>query len=208
MPFAPISPENPLILASGSPRRKALLRQLGLPYRARKSRVLERLPEGPPESVARRLAEQKASRVGAAFEKAWVLGADTLVITDRILGKPDGTADACRMLRLLSGREHQVITGFCLLDPHRSPCHSEAVSTRVRFKPLREAEIEAYVATGEPFGKAGGYAIQGIGAFLVESITGSYTNVVGLPLCALVKALQTAGAVAGFPLPAGESPRG
>ena len=104
------------------------------------------------------------------------------------------------MLRRLSGREHEVITGLALLAPDGRTAHNESVSTLVKFKTLREAEIEAYLATGEPFGKAGSYAIQGIGVFLVESIQGSYTNVVGLPLCALTRALVNCGALTIFPL--------
>jgi len=101
----------------------------------------------------------------------------------------------------LSGREHRVITGFCVLDPLGRIARTEAVETLVRFRSLSRQEVEAYLATGEPFGKAGGYAIQGIGAFMVEGITGSYTNVVGLPLSALIKALLAEGALRAFPLP-------
>jgi septum formation protein len=104
------------------------------------------------------------------------------------------------MLSLLSGKEHEVITGFCLLNPSGEMAHSEAVTTLVKMKRLDEKEINAYVAIGEPFGKAGSYAIQGIGAFLVESISGSYTNVVGLPVCALIKSLLATGALKNFPL--------
>ncbi len=113
------------------------------------------------------------------------------------------------MLRLLRGVEHSVVTGFCILDPSGKIAHSEAVSTLVRFKRLRQEEIDAYISTGEPFGKAGSYAIQGVGAFMVESISGSYTNVVGLPVCAVIKALISTGALKAFPLPsARQSPKG
>ena len=105
------------------------------------------------------------------------------------------------MLRLLSGREHRVITGFCLLDPSGGAVHSEAVSTRVSIKTLSDQEIDAYVLSEEPFGKAGSYAIQGVGSFMVKGITGSYTNVVGLPLYALIKALIRVGALKSYPLP-------
>ena len=104
------------------------------------------------------------------------------------------------MLLLLNGKEHRVITGFCVLDPSATVAHSEAVTTLVRFKPLSEQEIEGYIRTGEPFGKAGSYAIQGVGSFMVEAINGSYTNVVGLPLCAVIKALVSAGGLECFPL--------
>jgi septum formation protein len=109
------------------------------------------------------------------------------------------------MLLRLSGREHRVLTGFCLVDPSGQTAHSEAVVTRVKMKKLTEEEVRRYVASGEPYGKAGSYAIQGLGAFMVKSISGSYTNVVGLPVCALVKALLVTGALKVFPLNAGAS---
>jgi septum formation protein len=104
------------------------------------------------------------------------------------------------MLLLLSGQEHRVVTGFCILDPSAEVAHTEAVTTRVRFKGLSEHEIENYIRTCEPFGKAGSYAIQGVGSFMVEAINGSYTNVVGLPLCAVIKALVSVRALECFPL--------
>ena len=104
------------------------------------------------------------------------------------------------MLSLLSGETHKVHTGYCILNPYGELAHSETVTSLVRMKPLSAEEIDAYIMTGEPFDKAGSYAIQGIGAFMVESISGSYTNVVGLPLCALVKALLSIGALRSFPL--------
>ncbi|MBW2284748.1 MAG: Maf family protein, partial [Deltaproteobacteria bacterium] len=116
-------------------------------------------------------------------------------------GKPQGTQEAVQMLSKLNGKEHEVITAFSLLDPIGSPAYREEVFTRVKMRTLSNEAIGAYVATGEPFGKAGGYAIQGTGAFMVESISGSYTNVVGLPLCALVKALLNIGALKDFPPP-------
>ncbi|MBN1102638.1 MAG: septum formation protein Maf [Deltaproteobacteria bacterium] len=201
MIFHTIAPHCPLILASSSPRRKRLLRQLGLPFRIRASRVDENGATGEPATRACALAEKKAR---TAFRKAgnrWILGADTLVVfEDRMLGKPLDEKEAAAMLSLLSGKEHRVVTGFCLLAPEGHPAHSEAVTTRVRMKRLGREEILGYIATGEPFGKAGGYAIQGIGAFMVEGISGSYTNVVGLPVCAVIKALLAAGALKNFPL--------
>jgi septum formation protein len=117
-----------------------------------------------------------------------------------VLGKHTDEDEAFAMLRQLSGREHRVITGFCLVASDAKTSYSEAVVTRVTFKRLTKEEIFGYVATGEPFGKAGGYGIQGIGAFLVKEISGSYTNVVGLPLCALVSALLATGALKAFPI--------
>jgi septum formation protein len=127
------------------------------------------------------------------------LGADTVVVLDStILGKPVDRADACAMLARLSGQEHRVITGFSISGP-RGEHHTQAVTTRVKFRELTSREVEGYMDTGEPFGKAGSYAIQGIGVFLVESITGSYTNVVGLPLCEVIRALVRLGALETYP---------
>jgi septum formation protein len=148
------------------------------------------------------LAERKARQVHSKSKKAWILGADTVVaIDDIIMGKPADEVEARNMLSTLSGKEHRVITAICILSPSGEIAHSEAVTTRVRFKTLTDQEIGGYVDTGEPYGKAGGYAIQGIGAFLVQSISGSYTNVVGLPLCALISALLSVGAIPRFPIP-------
>ncbi len=201
MAFRCITPSHPLILASASSRRKQLLRQLAIPFVAKPSRIAEALAGQPPQSLCRQLAEAKARDVWERSRPGWVLGADTLVVAGgHTLGKPGHAKEACEMLARLSGREHQVVTGFALIDPAGSLCHAQTLTTRVRFRELSAQEIEAYVRTGEPFGKAGGYAIQGIGAFMVEGIRGSYTNVVGLPLCAVVSTLRTAGALKTFPL--------
>ena len=203
MSFSVISPESPLFLASSSPRRKTLLRQIGLPFRSFSSAVEENLFQGDPGRNACVLAEKKARRVFTQSRGNWVLGADTMVVLDdAVLGKPESREEACSMLLRLSGREHRVLTGFCLIDAAGQTAHAEAVVTRVKMKGLTEEEIRAYVASGEPYGKAGSYAIQGLGTFMVESISGSYTNVVGLPLCALVKALLATGALKVFPLTA------
>jgi septum formation protein len=201
MRFPVISDQNPLILASASPRRKRLLSQIGLPFRSIPGKVNEQEVQGVPIQTSRLLAEKKACQAFGKVQPAWVLGADTIVvINEEILGKPKDEAEARHMLRHLSEKEHRVITGLCILDPSGRPVHSDAIATLVRFKRLNEREIEGYLHTGEPYGKAGGYGIQGIGAFMVETISGSYTNVVGLPLCALVKALVEVGALKGFPL--------
>ncbi|RPI75720.1 MAG: septum formation protein Maf [Desulfobacteraceae bacterium] len=201
MPFKTITPKFPLILASASPRRKSLLEQIRIPFQVIVSEMKENHSAGGPAENARALALQKAQKVAALSPGYWTLGADTIVVLgENILGKPQDPEAVRSMLRRLSGREHEVITGFALLSPDGRPVHQEAVVTQVRFKNLSQAEIETYLATNEPFGKAGSYAIQGIGVFLVESITGSYTNVVGLPLCALTRALVTCGALSIFPL--------
>lgn len=201
MSFQTISKENLLILASNSPRRKRLLQQINLPFRSLPSDVDENQVLGEPPVKAVLLAEKKAKAVYSQSEESWILGADTIVVVGgSILGKPKDHEDIHFMLSCLNEKEHEVITGFCLLDPSGEVAHSEAVTTLVKIKRLSRGEINAYVATGEPFGKAGSYAIQGVGAFMVESISGSYTNVVGLPVCALVKSLLAAGALNNFPL--------
>ncbi|HDH98360.1 MAG: septum formation protein Maf [Deltaproteobacteria bacterium] len=199
--FPIISAQNLLILASASPRRKRLLAQVGIPFQSVTSKANEEGVSGDPAQISRVLAEKKAFHVCSETGHSWILGADTIVTIDnRILGKPEDSEKAREMLLLLGGKEHRVITGFCILDPSAMVAHSESVTTLVRFKPLSVKEIEAYVRTGEPFGKAGAYAIQGMGSFMVEAITGSYTNVVGLPLCAVIKALVSARALECFPL--------
>jgi septum formation protein len=201
MDFPIITNHNPLYLASGSERRRRLLEQLRLPFRSLPSDVEEDLSDNERSFGTLRLAERKARSILPLSRSGWVLGADTVVVLENeILGKPKGYSDALSTLSRLSGKEHTVITGFCLLDPLGKTAHAEAVETLVRFRSLTAREVEAYIATGEPFGKAGSYAIQGIGAFMVERITGSYTNVVGLPVCALIKALLAKRALQAFPL--------
>lgn len=196
----PIDEKHPLVLASASPRRTRLLSQMGIPHRVVVSRVDENGRVESPEAFCRNLAYLKAKDVGSRENVSWILGADTIVVIgSKVLGKPETHEDAQRMLSLLGGKDHQVITGFCVLNPAGVIAHSESVTTTVRFKPLSEEAIAGYIGTREPFGKAGAYAIQGVGAFMVESISGSYTNVVGLPMCALIKALTQCGALKSFP---------
>ena len=147
-----------------------------------------------PESYVKKLAKSKAIDISKKHPDSWVLGADTIVlIGDHILGKPGSKNEARLMLKKLSGNTHQVITGYCLCHQTQNQIIAETVKTDVRFKTLRDAEIEWYIQTGEPFDKAGAYAIQGIGTFLVESINGSYTNVVGLPVCEVMEHLINKG---------------
>jgi septum formation protein len=196
-----INTDHPLILASASPRRRELLAQIRLPFRVVPSHVDEGEIADEPTGICRGLAEKKAIQVHSLEDPSWVLGAETIVVIgNKVLGKPRDEKEAGEMLLLLAGTTHSVVTGFAILDPSGILVHSEAVSTAVRFKPLDDREIEAYVRTGEPLGKAGAYAIQGMGAFMVESISGSYTNVVGLPICAVIKALIRVGAIETFPL--------
>jgi len=133
--------------------------------------------------------------LNCAVEGRWFLGSDTIVLRDgAILGKPRSPEEAFAMLQSLSGRGHRVVSGYALFDRETGEAESGAVTTTVNFKRLSREEIDGYIATGEPFDKAGAYAIQGIGAFMVKNIEGSYTNVVGLPLCEVVDLLERAGA--------------
>ncbi|NIS59759.1 MAG: septum formation inhibitor Maf [Proteobacteria bacterium] len=186
-----------LILASSSPRRRQLLRQIGLDFDEVPSDVKENFIDGEsPKDHVLRLAEAKARRVAEVYPNRWVVGADTVVSIDgMILGKPQTDREAYQMLIALSGRDHVVITGVSLCHGARGKGHTMAVETVVRIKNLDPGEITWYIGTGEPFGKAGGYAIQGIGAFMVQRIEGSYTNVVGLPLCEFLEVLNHLKAV-------------
>jgi septum formation protein len=176
---------EPLILASGSPRRKDLLQSVGLTFEVIESGVEETgCSAGSPDSLVKRWAQEKALAVSRVRPDCWVLGADTIVVLgERIFGKPNGPEEASAMLRDLSGRAHEVVSGLCLAHGGKGVLRVDSVTTRVHFKPLAEAEIAAYIHTGEPMDKAGAYGIQGMGAFLVRSVQGSYTSVVGLPLC-------------------------
>ena len=188
-----------LILASASPRRLELLSQVGIRCRVVPSNVAEEPLDGEtPEEHVLRLAREKARKVTAGLTAGgWVLGADTIVmIGGKVLGKPVDEAGAARMLRELSGRVHSVMTGYCIVDGVRGKKEiARIVKTEVKVKDLTENEIEGYVSTGEPMDKAGAYAIQGIGSFMIEEIWGSYSNVVGLPLCQVVNDLESVGAV-------------
>ena len=178
-----------LILASQSPRRSELLKTAGIPFRISPANVDETSKSGEePEEYVKRIAEMKAIAEPASGDEI-VLGADTIVIIDdAMLGKPKDEADAARMLGLLSGRRHEVITGICLKG--RGKLVGDWAVTRVWFAPLSEAEITDYVASGEPMDKAGAYAIQGLGSKFVERIDGSYDNVVGLPVALVYKHLK------------------
>jgi septum formation protein len=190
-----------IVLASASPRRRELLTQIGLKFQVVPSRAEELvLPGETPEEHVIRLSIDKASDVAAQkeVEGRWFIGSDTIVLCDgQILGKPADERHAAQMLRMLSGREHRVLSGFAVFDRQTGEQRAEAVSTKVRFRELTDAEIARYIASGEPADKAGAYAIQGLGVCFVAEIEGSYTNVVGLPLCRLTLALKQLG----VPLP-------
>jgi septum formation protein len=186
-----------LILASTSPRRRDLLEQTGLEFAVIPSNLAEdSIPLSSPESYVKRLAEAKAKEISQRHRDSWVIGADTIVISNNtILGKPESRSDALKMLRSLSGKTHQVLTGYCICCTSIGRLFSETIKTDVCFKTLTELQIEWYLNSGEPFDKAGAYGIQGIGAFLVKHIHGSYTNVVGLPVCEVFEFLINEGVV-------------
>ena len=184
--------EDELILASASPRRFHLLKQVGIPFRQVVSGVTEDI-EAPaePEAHVLELSRRKAEDVARRLNSGIVLGADTVVVLEgQILGKPANAREATEMLRRLSGRTHQVYTGLTLIDVAADVSVSHVEVTEVTFRELSEEEIAAYVATGEPLDKAGAYGIQGKGALLVSGINGCYYNVVGLPLAGLMNMLR------------------
>lgn len=180
-----------IILASQSPRRRYLLERAGLRFAVIPSRIDENsVSAAAPDDYVYNVAVAKAKDIARLHPESWVIGADTVVVAEGcILGKPASTAQARDMLRRLSGRMHQVLTGYCICRLSGGREFADVVRTDVLFKTLTDAEIEWYIQTGEPFDKAGAYAIQGIGTFLVKSINGSYTNVVGLPVCEIVEFL-------------------
>ncbi|KAB2829355.1 MAG: septum formation inhibitor Maf [Candidatus Dadabacteria bacterium] len=187
-----------LVLASSSPRRKKLLESLGLSIEVIIPSADEDILGGEsPGEFASRVAFEKAASVSRGLDSdSVVLGADTIVVVDdTVLGKPLDENDAARMLGLLSGKEHYVLTAFSIVRPREELLHAEIVSTAVRVCELAASDIEGYIKTGEPMDKAGAYGIQGVGAFMVEGVTGSYTNVVGLPLPEVLRALTKLGAV-------------
>lgn len=186
-----------LVLASASPRRQELLEMLGIDLIVEPSGIDESYRPG--ESArehALRLSLEKARDVAEKYPGLWVLGADTIVVVDsEVLGKPDGKEDARQMLLKLSGREHVVITAFALVFRQTGMEYSQAVESRVTFNPLEEDELQWYLDTGEPYDKAGAYAVQGRAAAFIKEICGSHTNVIGLPLSEVVEALRKTGAM-------------
>jgi nucleoside triphosphate pyrophosphatase len=193
-----ISDEDPLlILASKSPRRRYLLEQAGLKFSVIPSSIDEsKIPLCAPEIYVRILSEAKAHDISKKYPEKWVIGADTIVLKNGdILGKPASRDEARNMLKQLSGQVHRVLTGYAVCCKAKNKMFSETVKTDVLFKHLTHDEIEWYVHTKEPFDKAGSYAIQGFGTFLVKSINGSYTNVVGLPVCEVIEFLIKEGVI-------------
>lgn len=183
-----------IILASGSPRRKELLEQIGMEFEIHKAEGEEVITSSVPEEVVKELSMQKVQEVSGTCDGDVIIGADTVVAVDgQILGKPADRADAMRMLRLLQGKEHQVITGVTVLlkENNKTVCFAEV--TKVHVFPMTEEQMERYTATGEPMDKAGAYGIQGKFAVYVSGIEGDYNNVVGLPVGRLYQEVLAAG---------------
>lgn len=185
--------EGPIILASGSPRRHELLRQIGVSFEAHAADVDERA-QGEPAQVVRLLAERKASAALVRYPGRIILGADTLVYAKgQTLCKPQDAEDALRMLQLLQGDWHEVYSGVCVIGGSADKLLCRSDVTRVQFVPLTNQELRAYVDSGEPFGKAGAYAVQGIAGQFVCRLEGSCSNVIGLPLHLVRELLAAVG---------------
>lgn len=186
-----LNSKSKIILASESPRRSYLLMQAGVTFTVVPSSFDETTVSiSSPESYVKILAEGKALEVSKRNPDHWVIGADTIVlINESILGKPESKQHARNMIQLLNGNTHSVITGYCICSADKNRLFSDVVSTEVTFKHLSEKEIEWYIHTDEPYDKAGAYAIQERGSLFVKKINGSYSNVVGLPVCEIIDIL-------------------
>ncbi|HDH34303.1 MAG TPA: septum formation inhibitor Maf [Nitrospirae bacterium] len=184
-----------IILASASPRRREILGTTGLKFDICVSDYEEDLSlKKEPRALARFLSHKKAEEVAHKYKNAIIIAADTFIVfKDKLLGKPHTVKEATRMLTMLNGKSHSVITGFTVLDTGSNKFISRSVETKVYFKKLAQKEIKAYVMTKEPLDKAGAYAIQGLAAVFVEKIEGDFLNVVGLPLAALAETLKKFG---------------
>lgn len=183
-----------IILASNSPRRREILSQLGIQFEVIPSKFEENVSKMNPENLAMYFAEEKAMSVAKNIkEEALIIGADTIVYQNGVMGKPKDNQDAARMLKNLSGVFHTVITGISLVHTSSLKKVTDYEKTLVKFKNMSDDEIQAYIKSGEPMDKAGAYAIQGIGSLLVEKIEGCYFNVVGLPVYRLSKILDGFG---------------
>jgi septum formation protein len=186
-----------LVLASASPRRSELLRNAGIPFEVQAADVPEVPMKGEkPLEFAMRVARAKADAIAQLRPEAFILAADTIVVVDnKILNKPEDSADATRMLRLLSDRAHDVTTAVCLIFPQAAERITTQETTRVHFSLLTDDDIATYIATGEPMDKAGAYAIQGIAGRWIDRIEGDYFNVVGLPVAKVYRILRQCGAL-------------
>jgi len=184
-----------IVLASESTRRVDILRSLGISFSIIPPDIDERrMKDESPRDFVLRVSMEKARKVGEHFEDKWVIGADTIVVNKgRVLGKPRDEADAFNMLKSLRGKWHKVITGYCILNVSKDIMYRDAVETRVYVRDLSDMEIMKYIETSEPLGKAGSYAVQGRGGYMVKEIKGSYSNVVGLPICEVAEVLLSLG---------------
>jgi septum formation protein len=187
--------QRKIVLASASPRRREILKMTGLKFSVEAGDYEEDMDLAlRPRRLARFLSSEKARAIAVKYTDALVIAADTFIVfRDSLLGKPHTSEEARRMLELLNGRAHSVITGFTVIDTSTKKKVSRSVETRVYFRKLTAKEISSYIRTGEPLDKAGAYAIQGTGAMLVKKIEGDYFNVMGLPLCSLTEALKKFG---------------
>jgi septum formation protein len=195
MPMFHINDENAIVLASESTRRVDILRTLGVSFSIMPPGIDERRKayESPKDYVLR-MSYQKAQKVGDLFPDKWIIGADTVVVhKGKVLGKPQTEEGAVAMLKRLRANWHKVFTGYCILNVSKQIVYQDVAETKVFIKDLTDEEITNYVSTSEPFDKAGSYAVQGKGGYMVKEIKGSYTNVVGLPICEITDALLSLG---------------
>lgn len=190
-----INDENAIVLASESTRRVDILRTLGVSFSIMPPGIDERRkPYESPKDYVLRIAYEKARKVGDLFPDKWIIGADTVVVhKGKVLGKPKADEDAVAMLKRLRANWHRVFTGYCILNASKQIVYQDVAETKVFIKDLTDDEIAKYVGTSEPFDKAGSYAVQGRGGYMVKEIKGSYTNVVGLPICEITEALLSLG---------------
>jgi septum formation protein len=184
-----------IVLASESTRRVDILRTLGISFSIIPPDIDEtKNKDETPQQFVERIAHEKAIKVGNHFPDKWVIAADTIVVLKgKVLGKPKNERDAFNMLKTLRGKWHKVITGYCVLNLLKNIIYQDIVETKVFVRHMTDDEINRYIKTSEPMGKAGSYAVQGKGGYMVKEIKGSYTNVVGLPICEIAEALLSLG---------------
>lgn len=187
--------ENAIVLASESTRRIDILRSLGISFSIIPPNIDERRKRYElPKDYVLRVAYEKAHKVGSLFPDKWIIGADTAVVhKGRVLGKPGTDEQAIAMLKRLRGHWHKVYTGYCVLNISKQTVYQDVAETKVFIKDLTDEEIAKYIKTTEPFDKAGSYAVQGKGGYMVKEIKGSYSNVVGLPICEITEVLLSLG---------------
>ena len=190
-----VKDENAIVLASESARRVDILRSLGISFSIIPPAIDERRKKDETiRDYVLRIANEKAKKVATHFPDKWVIGADTIVVhKGKVLGKPKSEEEAMEMLTALRGKWHKVLTGFCIMNMSKQASYRDVVETKVFIKDLTDEEIRRYIETSEPLDKAGSYAVQGKGGFMVKEIKGSYSNVVGLPICEITDILLSLG---------------